>query len=156
MSLLASHHRNILPAWQHRSCSSGCTAMTQHYCLCLLRCILLREFRIILNDTTQQTQAIMFRHCNTTTATGPMLPCRQDAAMMQQQEKHTEINSHDMNFILLQFKEQVVLLTFYFAARKTTQHKLPQLKLGPTIYAIGLPVVTLCQSRLLQCFLSCS
>ena len=29
----------------------------------------------------------------------------------------------------------------YFAVRKTTQHKLPQLKLGPTIYAFGPPLV---------------
>ena len=29
----------------------------------------------------------------------------------------------------------------YFAVRETAQHKLAQLKLGPTIYAIGTPVV---------------
>ena len=39
-----------------------------------------------------------------------------------------------MNFILLQFKEQVVLLSLQLGKK---QHTLPQLKLGPTIYAIG-------------------
>ena len=56
----------------------------------------------------------MLRHRITTTATEPMLPCRQDVAMMlKQEERPREINSqpfNGMNFILLQFKEQVVFL----------------------------------------------
>ena len=63
-------------------------------------------------DATQQIQAIMLRHCSTTTARGPMLPWRQDVAMMLKQEER-QINSqpfNGMNFILLQLKEQVVLL----------------------------------------------
>ena len=36
--------------------------------------------------------------------------------------------------------EHYVSSATYFAVRKTTQHKLPQLKLGPTIYAIRPPV----------------
>ena len=87
----------------------------------------------------------MLRHCSTTTATGPMLPCLclQDAAMMQkQEERHRDEQStlqrYESHFTSIQGTSTVT----YFAVRNTTQHKLPQLKLDPTIYAIGLPVVT--------------
>ena len=92
-------------------------------------------------DTTQQTQAVILRHCSTTIATGPMLPCRQDVAMMQEQEerhrdKQSTLQRYEFHFTSVQRTSRVT----YFAVRKTTQHELPQLKLGPTIYAIGLPV----------------
>ena len=79
----------------------------------------------------------MLRHCTTTTATGPMLPCRQDVAMMlKQEERHREkqstIKRYEFHFTSIQRTSRFT----YFAVRKTTQHKLPQLKLGPTIYAI--------------------
>ena len=81
------------------------------------------------NATTQQTQAIMLRHCATTTATGPMLPCRQDVAMMlKQEERHREkqstIQRYEFHFTSIQRTSSIT----YFAVRKTTQHKLPQLK----------------------------
>ena len=83
----------------------------------------------------------MLRHCTTTTATGPMLPCRQDVAMMlKQEERHREkqstIQRYEFHFTSIQRTSRFT----YFAVRKTTQHKLPQLKLGPTTYAIGPPV----------------
>ena len=83
----------------------------------------------------------MLHHCTTTTATGPMLPCRQDVAMMlKQEERHREkqstIQRYEFHFTSIQRTSSIT----YFAVRKTTQHKLPQLKLGPTIYAIGPPV----------------
>ena len=84
----------------------------------------------------------MLRHCSTTTATGPMLPCRQDVAMtLKQEERHRDKQSttrqYEFHFTSIQRKSSVT----YFAVRKTTQHKLPQLKLGSPIYAIGPPVV---------------
>ena len=83
----------------------------------------------------------MLHHCSTTTATGPMLPYRQDAAMVQKQEerhraKQSTLQRYEFHFTSIQRTSSVI----YFAVRKTTQHKLPQLKLGPTIDAIGLPV----------------
>ena len=86
----------------------------------------------------------MLRHCSTTTATGPMLRCRQVVAMMQRQEerhrdKKSTLQRYEFHFTSIQRTSSVT----YFAVRKTTQHKLPQLKLGPTIYAIGLPVLGL-------------
>ena len=84
----------------------------------------------------------MLRHRSTTTATGPLLPCRQDAAMMLKQEerprdKQATIQWHELHFTSIQRTSS----NSYFAVRKTTQHKLHQLKLGPTIYAIGPPVI---------------
>ena len=88
----------------------------------------------------------MLRQCNcsTTTATGPMLSCRQDVAMMQKQEerhrdKQSTLQRYEFHFTSIQRTSSVT----YFAVRKKTQHKLPQLKLGPTICAIGLPVAHL-------------
>ena len=84
----------------------------------------------------------MLRHCSTTTAIGPMLPCRQDVAMMQKQEerhrdKQSTLQRYEVHFTAIRRTGSAT----YFAVRKTTQHKLPLLKLGPTIYATGLPVV---------------
>ena len=83
----------------------------------------------------------MLRHCNTT-ATGPMLPCRQDVAMMLKQEerhrdKQSTIQRYEFHFTSIQRTSSLT----YFTVRKTTQHKLSQLKLGPTIYAIEPPAV---------------
>ena len=83
----------------------------------------------------------MLRHCSTTTATGPMLPCREDVAMMLKQEerqrdKQSTIQLYEFHFTSIQRTSSVT----YFAVKKTTQHKLPQLKLGPTIHTIGPPV----------------
>ena len=83
----------------------------------------------------------MLRHCSTTTATGPILPCRLDVAMiLRQEEKHRDkqptIQRYEFHFTSIQRTSSVT----YFAVRKKTQHKLPQVKLGPTIYAIGPPV----------------
>ena len=84
----------------------------------------------------------MLRHCSTTTATGPMLPCRQDVAMMlKQEERHRDKRSTIQRYEFHSTSIQRTSGVTYFAVRKTTQHKLPQLKLGPTIYAIGTPVV---------------
>ena len=71
----------------------------------------------------------MLRHCTTTTATGPMLPCRQDVAMMlKQEERHREkqstIQRYEFHFTSIQRTNSIT----YFAVRKRTQHKLPQLK----------------------------
>ena len=129
---LPLHHCNNLPASQHWSCCCGCTAMTQHYCLCLLRCIvsIIRNLLYLLiiipyytYDTTKQTQAIMLRHCSTTTATGPMLRCRQVNAMMQrQEERHRDEQSalqrYEFHFTSIQRTSSVT----YFAVRKTTQN----------------------------------
>ena len=80
----------------------------------------------------------MLRHCSTTTATenyiticttntgnnvaslqynnsnGQIVPCQQDAArMLKQEKKDTKINNqpfNGINFIFLQFKEQLALL----------------------------------------------
>ena len=84
----------------------------------------------------------MLRHCSTTTAIGPMLPCRQVVAMMQRQEerhrdKQSTLQRYEFQFTSIQRTSSFT----YFSVRKTTQHKLPQLKLGPTMCAIGLPVV---------------
>ena len=102
----------------------------------------LSSFLVTYNtyDTTEQTQ--MLRHRSTTTATGLMLPCRQDVAMMLKQEerprdKQSTIQWYEFHFTSIQRTSSMN----YFAVRKTTQHKLPQLKLGPTIYAIGPPVI---------------
>ena len=83
----------------------------------------------------------MLRHRSATTSTGPMLPCRRDVAMIQKQEerhgdKQPTLQRYEFQFTLIQRTSSVT----NFAARKTAQHKLPHLKLGPTIYAIGLPV----------------
>ena len=45
----------------------------------------------------------MLRHCSTTTATGPILPCRQDVAMILKQEekhrdKHSIIQRYEVHF----------------------------------------------------------
>ena len=55
--------------------------------------------------------------------------------------RKTEINSqpfhrYEIHFTGIQRTSSIT----YFAVRKTTLHKLPQLKLGPTIYGIGPPV----------------
>ena len=89
----------------------------------------------------------MLRHRSTSTATGPMLRCRQVVAMMQRQEekhraKQSTLQRYEFHFTSIQRTNSVS----YFAVRKTTQQKLPQFKLGPTIYAIGLPVVLLRKS----------
>ena len=86
----------------------------------------------------------MLRHCITTTATGPMLPYRQDTAIMQKQEerhraKQSTLQRYEFHFTSNQRTSSVTC----FAVWKTTQNKLPQSKVGPTIYAIGLPVETL-------------
>ena len=57
--------------------------------------------------TTQQTQTIMLRHCSTTTATGPMLPCQQDVAMiLKQEETHGDaqltIQRYEFHFTSIQ------------------------------------------------------
>ena len=58
----------------------------------------------------------------------------------KQKERHRDEQStlpwYEFHFTSIQRTSSVT----YFAARKAAQHKLPQLKLGPTIYAIGLPV----------------
>ena len=82
----------------------------------------------------------MLRHCSTTTATGSMLPCRQDVAMILKQEerhryKQSTIQRYEFHFTSIQRTSSVT----YFATRKTRKHKLPQVKLGPAIYAIGPP-----------------
>ena len=61
--------------------------------------------------------------------------------MMQKQEerhrdKYSTLQRYELHFTSIQRTSGVT----YFAVRKTTQHTLPQLKLGPTIYTIGLPV----------------
>ena len=60
--------------------------------------------------------------------------------MLKQEERHREnrstIQRYEFHFTSIQRTSRFT----YFAVRKTTQHKLPQLKLGPTIYAIGPPV----------------
>ena len=151
---LLLYHRNILPAWQHQSCCCGCTAiaMTQHCCLCLLRCIVcITRNSYHTYDTMQQTQAIMLHHCNccTATATGPMLPCRQDVAVMQKQElrhrdKQSTLQRYEFHFALIQRTSSFT----YFAVSKTTHHKLHQLKLGPTIYVIELLVARIGNRRI--------
>ena len=85
----------------------------------------------------------MLRHCSTTTATGPILTCRQDVAMvLKQEERHRDkqstIQRYEFHFTSIQRISSIT----YFAVRKA-KHKLPQSKLGPTIYAIGPPVVHL-------------
>ena len=71
----------------------------------------------------------MLRHCTTTTATGPMLPCRQDVAMMlKQEERHREKQSTIQRYVFHFTSIQRTSSITYFAVRKTTQHKLPQLK----------------------------
>ena len=61
--------------------------------------------------------------------------------MLKQEERHREkrstIQRYEFHFTSIQRTSRFT----YFAVRKTTQLKLPQLKLGPTIYAIGPPVV---------------
>ena len=61
--------------------------------------------------------------------------------MLKQEERHGEkqstIQRYEFHFTSIQRTSSIT----YFAVRKTTQHKLPQLKLGPTIYAIGPPVL---------------
>ena len=84
----------------------------------------------------------MLRHCSTTTTTGPMLPCRKDVAMMLKQDeryrdKQAAIQRYEFHFTSIQRTSSFT----YFAVREITQHKWPQLKLGPAIYAIGPPVV---------------
>ena len=84
----------------------------------------------------------MVRHCSTATATGPMLPCRQDVAIIvRQEERHIDKQSifqqNEFHFPSIQRTSSVT----YFAVRKTTQHELSQLNLGPPIYAIGLLVI---------------
>ena len=55
---LLQYHRNILLAWQHRSCCCCCTAMMQHYCLCLLCCRKLKDksgvHKIIVKEQAYQ------------------------------------------------------------------------------------------------------
>ena len=61
--------------------------------------------------------------------------------MLKQEErlrdKQSTIKRYESHFTSIQRTSSIA----YFAVRKTTQHKLPQLKLRPTIYAIGPPVV---------------
>ena len=74
----------------------------------------------------------MSRHCSTTTATGPMLPCQQDVAIIVRQEEDTEINSqpfNGMNFIFFDSKsKQCYLLcslenkTAYIASIEARPH----------------------------------
>ena len=63
--------------------------------------------------------------------------------MLKQEERHREkqstIQRYEFHFTSIERASRFT----YFAVRKTTQLKLPQLKLGPTIYAIGPPVVQL-------------
>ena len=143
------HYRNILLAWQHRSCCCCCTAMTQPYCLFVGLCHKYNKNSFYAYDTAQQTQAIMLRYSSTTTATGSMLPCRQDVAIMVKQEeryrdKQSTLQRCEFHFTSIKRTSSVT----YFAVRKTTQHKLPQLKIGPTIYAIGLPVLISASQRI--------
>ena len=61
--------------------------------------------------------------------------------MVQKQEerhraKQSTLQRYEFYFTSIQRTSSVT----YYAVRKITQHKLPQLKLGPSIYAIGLPV----------------
>ena len=61
--------------------------------------------------------------------------------ILKQEERHRDKQStfqrYEFHFTSLQGISSVT----YFAVSKTTQHKLPQLKQGPTIYAIGPPVL---------------
>ena len=55
---------------------------------------------------------------------------------MKDRDKQSTIERYEFHFISIQRASNIT----YFAVRKTTQHKLPQIKLGPTIYEIGPPV----------------
>ena len=51
--------------------------------------------------------------------------------------KQSTLQRYEFHFTSIQRTRSVT----YFAVRKTAQQKLPQLKLDPTMYAIGLPLV---------------
>ena len=81
-----------------------------------------------------------------------MLPCRQDVAMiLKQEERHRDkqstIQRYEVHFTSIQRTSSVT----YYAVRKTTQHKLPQSKLGPTIYAIRPPVGKSAKRKIPDC-----
>ena len=65
----------------------------------------------------------------------------------QHRDKQSTLQRYEFHFTLIQRTSSVT----YFAVRKTKQHKLPQLKLGPTIYAIGPPVAGQQHSNSLSC-----
>ena len=62
--------------------------------------------------------------------------------ILKQEDRHrgkqSTIQRYEFHYTSIQRTSSVT----YFAVRKTTQHELPQLKPGPTIYAIGPPVIS--------------
>ena len=59
-----------------------------------------------------------------------------EARRKTQRDKQSTIQWYEFHFTSIQRTSSIS----YFAVRKTTQNKFPQLKLGPTIYVIGPPV----------------
>ena len=97
-------------------------------------------------NTTNTGNNVASLRYNNSNRTDRMLPtgCCDDAEARRKTQdteikpiKQATIQRYEFHFTSIQRTSSVT----YFAVRKRTQHKWPQLKLGDNIYAIGPPVV---------------